>query len=209
MLAFLVQLLIPSAWGGRRRLAGRLAVARLAILVLGTAALGGSAPASALDLPASGDATFESSDASESGDAGDLAEALGDGERWNQVRIEQRLIIRITPRNSGRDPALAQPPPLPQGVPLHLRERKIASCLPVAAIASVRPLAESRIMLLMRDNRLVGADLSRTCMARDFYMGFYMAPTGDGQLCVDRDTIHSRAGTTCTITRVRELLPDN
>ncbi|EGD59182.1 hypothetical protein Y88_1244 [Novosphingobium nitrogenifigens DSM 19370] len=135
----------------------------------------------------------------------DLGEALGEG-NWNQVRIEQHLIIRITPRMAGPDPN-APPPPPPE--PVRLRERKTASCMPVGAIAGVRPLGEGRIMLMMRDRRLIAADLARNCSGRDFYMGFYLTSNNDGQLCVERDTIHSRAGTSCTITRMRELVPEN
>jgi hypothetical protein len=62
-------------------------------------------------------------------------------------------------------------------------------------------------LLFMRDRRLVGADLSRNCAARDFYLGFYVSPTGDGQMCAGRDTIHSRAGATCQIAQFHELIP--
>ena len=128
-------------------------------------------------------------------------------DHWHQVQIEQHMIIRITPGN----PAILRdiPPPAPQPLPERLRPRRIAPCLPVAAIAGVRPLANNRLLLFMRDHRLVGADLSRNCTARDFYLGFYVASTGDGLLCAGRDTIHSRAGTTCTITEVHELVPTN
>jgi len=134
----------------------------------------------------------------------DLAEGLP-SDTWAQVRIEQRLIIRITPRAPGRDELAS----IPQPVTVRLRERKMASCMPVAGIAGVKPMDDSRLMLFMRDRRIVGANLAKTCSARDFYLGFYVSQTSDGQLCVGRDQIHSRAGTTCVIERVRELVPDN
>jgi hypothetical protein len=138
--------------------------------------------------------------------AADLGRSLAD-EDWHQVQIEQHLIIRITPGN----PAVMRdiPPPAPEPLPVRLRERHMAPCVPVSGIAGVRPLASNRLLLIMRDHHLVGADLSRTCAARDFYMGFYVSPTADGQLCVLRDTIHSRAGSTCTITNVHEMVPAN
>ena len=135
--------------------------------------------------------------------AGALARQLRDG-GWHQVRIEQHLIIRISPGDPG---LMHEPLPsvaLPQ---VALRERRIAPCLPVAGIAAVRPLSDRSIALILRDRRLVSADLSRTCSGRDFYLGFYVASTADGQLCAKRDLIHSRAGPSCTITRVRELVP--
>jgi hypothetical protein len=126
---------------------------------------------------------------------------------WNQIRIEQHLIIRITPGG----PAVMRdmPPPAPLPLPLRLHRRRMPPCVQLTAIAGVRPLAGERLLLLMRDHRLVGADLSRTCAARDFYLGFYVTPTPDGQLCADRDSIHSRAGTTCMITGVHEMVPAN
>jgi len=126
---------------------------------------------------------------------------------WHQVSIEQHLIIRITPGN----PAVMHdmPPPAPQPLPERLHERRMPPCVPVAALAGVRPLAANRLLFFLRDHRLVGADLARNCAARDFYLGFYITPTGDGQLCAGRDTIHSRAGTTCTITKMLELVPNN
>jgi len=135
-----------------------------------------------------------------------LGHDLADGD-WRQVQIEQHLIIRITPGNPSvmRD----MPPPAQQPLPERLRARRMPPCLPVAGIAGVRPLANNRLLLFMRDHRLAGADLSRNCTARDFYLGFYISPTGDGQLCAGRDTIHSRAGTTCMISEVHELVPTN
>jgi hypothetical protein len=135
-----------------------------------------------------------------------LARQLRDGD-WHQVHIEQHVIIRITPG----DPSLLRelPPPMPAPLPERLRQRRIAPCLAVTGIAGVRPLANNRLLLFMRDHRLVGADLSRNCTARDFYLGFYVSPTADGLLCAGRDTIHSRAGTTCTISEIHELVPNN
>ncbi len=129
------------------------------------------------------------------------------GKPWHQVSVEQHMIIRISPGNGAimRD----LPPPAPEPPPMRLHPRRMPPCVPVQAIAAVRPLAGDRLLLILRDHRLVGADLSRTCAARDFYMGFYITPTADGLLCADRDTIHSRSGTTCTITQVHEMVPAN
>lgn len=129
--------------------------------------------------------------------------ALMDAVVWQQVRIEQRLIIRISPGGPGLDqPRDGVPPGM-----VRLRERRAARCLAVPGIFGVRPVSDSRLVLFMRDRRLIGADLARACNARDFYSGFYVQPSSDGQLCVKRDAIHSRAGTTCTIARLHELEP--
>ena len=61
-------------------------------------------------------------------------------------------------------------------------------------------------MLYLRDRRLIAAELERSCRARDFYSGFYLAKTSDGKLCVDRDTLLSRNGMNCKLTRIRQLV---
>lgn len=121
---------------------------------------------------------------------------------WAQVRIEQQLIIRITPRANAREPAVVQP-----SVTYKFRERKTANCMPARGIAAVRPISDSRLLLFMRDSRLIGATLPKVCNARDFYLGFYLSQPADGQICVGRDLLHSRAGSSCVIAQVRELVP--
>jgi hypothetical protein len=123
-----------------------------------------------------------------------------------QVHIEQRMQIRITPRAPSR-----RPPDMFMGIPdgdlsVHFTERKMGKCLSIAGIAGVQPDRGSRLLLYMRDRRLVVAELERSCRARDFYSGFYLARTGDGQLCVDRDTLLSRSGMNCKLTRIRQLV---
>ncbi|MCT2400652.1 hypothetical protein [Novosphingobium mangrovi (ex Huang et al. 2023)] len=123
-----------------------------------------------------------------------------------QVHIEQRMQIRITPRAPAR-----MPPDMYVGIPegdisVQFTERKMGKCLPVSGIAGVQPDRGSRLLLYMRDRRLVVAELERSCRARDFYSGFYLAKTRDGQLCVDRDRLLSRSGMNCKLTRIRQLV---
>jgi len=125
-------------------------------------------------------------------------------ETQNQVRIEQRLIIRIAPSAPHREEFVPQPT-----IPVRVRERKMGDCISMTLLAGVRPMSDSRLMLLLRDRRIVGADLQKSCSARDFYLGFYVSQTSDGQLCVKRDQIHSRSGMTCGIEKLRELVPDD
>jgi hypothetical protein len=54
---------------------------------------------------------------------------------------------------------------------------------------------------------MVTAELERTCHARDFYSGFYLERNSDGMVCVDRDTLLSRSGTNCKLSRIRQLVP--
>jgi hypothetical protein len=91
-----------------------------------------------------------------------------------------------------------------------MTERKIGKCLPISGIAGVRPDAGNRVILFMRDRRMISAQLERSCRGRDFYSGFYVDRTPDGQLCVDRDTLLSRSGFNCKVARFRQLIePDD
>lgn len=136
--------------------------------------------------------------------SGPGAEGLGD-DSWNQVRIEQRVIIRIAPRMPGQtfSPQL-RPPELPR-----FYERKTSKCLPIASIIGVQPDSPDRLLLMTRGRKLIGASLDKTCRARDFYSGFYVERNEDGQLCAGRDVIHSRAGANCAVTKMRELVEDD
>ncbi len=128
----------------------------------------------------------------------------------SQVRIEQHMSIRVAP--------LSRPMTAPPQVMLDLPrrelaprmvERNIGRCIAVASISGVQPDMGSRLILFLRDRRMVGATLDRACRARDFYSGFYMERTSDGQLCVDRDTLLSRSGANCKLTRIRQLVDPN
>ena len=122
-----------------------------------------------------------------------------------QVRIERRMTIRITPRNAPVRPDMFAELPDREIEPRYI-ERRIGKCLPVAGIAGVQANGGKNIILFMRDRRIVSADLERACHARDFYSGFYLSPSSDGRLCVDRDALQSRSGANCKLERIRQLV---
>lgn len=124
---------------------------------------------------------------------------------FEQVRIQQRVIIRIAP----------QPGPVrqdftstlvPRGSQPRYLERPIGDCLPVQSIAGVHAEGSNRLLLFLRDRRLISATLEKSCSARDFYSGFYMENSRDGQLCVDRDQLHARSGAKCEVARLSQLV---
>ncbi|MFC3173461.1 hypothetical protein ACFOD9_04265 [Novosphingobium bradum] len=135
--------------------------------------------------------------------------SLREGEPARQVRIEQRVIIRIAPgavRGPALDPrrGLFSPFPPEARAPRTI-ERKIAQCLPVSAIAGVQPDG-SRLLLFMRDQRIVSATLDQGCRARDYYSGFLIERTVDGMLCAGRDKLLSRSGANCGMSRLRQVV---
>ena len=120
-----------------------------------------------------------------------------------QVRIERRVTIRVAPLGPHRE-FLADLPSAPLAT--RFRERKVGKCVPVAGIAGVQIAGDDRLLLFMRDQRLIGANLEKACRAREFYSGFYIAKNGDGRLCVDRDMIHARSGASCSVSKLRQLV---
>lgn len=126
-----------------------------------------------------------------------------------QVRIEQRIIWRVSPvPRASRENMLAINPLAPPSP--KMAERKMGDCVPMSAIAGGRPESGSRLLLFMRDHRMVAANLEKACSARDFYSGFYVdKPNTDGKLCADRDRILARNGARCEISSFRLLVAED
>ena len=82
----------------------------------------------------------------------------------------------------------------------------MGKCVPVNGIAGVQISGDNRLIFYMRDQRVVGASLERACSARDYYSGFYVQRTGDGQICVNRDTLQSRSGASCKVSKMKQLV---
>ncbi len=135
-------------------------------------------------------------------------EALEDGFRPQdqfQVRIEQRVIIRIAPSSPAvRQEMLSRLPRREMTSQYH--EVKEDRCLPINAIAGVAPVQSNRLLLFMRDHRVLSASLDRACDAAAFYSGFYVERSEDGMLCSGRDALKSRAGTTCEVAQFNRLV---
>lgn len=126
-----------------------------------------------------------------------------------QVRIEQHIIWRIAPMPGPARESLTAIAPKTPSAP-RLVERKMGDCVPMAWIAGGRPQSGSRLLLFLRDRRLVAANLEKACSARDFYSGFYVdKPNPDGRLCADRDRILARSGARCEISSFRLLVADD
>lgn len=136
-----------------------------------------------------------------------LADPTGDMVQ-NQVNIERRVIIRVSPRPAPlpvrRSSMMSELPA--QGVPSRMVERPMGKCVDIGDISGVQPDRGGRLMLFMRDQRIVAAELEKACSARDFYSGFYIDKNDDGRLCVSRDRLQSRSGAKCQLSRMRRLV---
>lgn len=119
-----------------------------------------------------------------------------------QVRIEQRVIVRIAPSSPQRARrSFAELDAQASG----FEEERLGTCVPINMIAAAAP-HENRLLLFMRDQRILSARLERACNPEDFYSGFYIERQ-DGQLCESRDRLQSRAGASCRVARLSRLVP--
>jgi hypothetical protein len=122
-----------------------------------------------------------------------------------QVRIEQRVVVRIAPRvPASRQHLLAD---LPQReLAPRFEERGKEKCVALEGIAGVQTGSGNRLVLFLRDRRMISVNLEKSCRARDFYSGFYVEKSKDGRLCVDRDKLQSRTGARCEVEAMRQLV---
>lgn len=125
-----------------------------------------------------------------------------------QVRIEERITIRIAPRPAPMPimPSMFSQDFAPQpGMPRYV-EKKMGKCVPVAGILGVQPVGGNRLVMMMKDRRTVSATLSKSCQAQAYYSGFLVAKNADGMICQGRDQLLARNGTNCTVTGFRQII---
>lgn len=121
-----------------------------------------------------------------------------------QVRIEQHFSIRISPAGPMMPPDMMDD--LMDERPERFEERAMGKCFASGAIQGVQSAEGNRLLLFMRDQHIISAVLEKACRARDFYSGFYIERSPDGQICVNRDKLQSRSGANCRIARLRALI---
>ena len=91
-------------------------------------------------------------------------------------------------------------------MPPRFEEARKEKCVPLEGIAGVQTGSGNRLVLYLRDRRMLSVNLEKSCRARDFYSGFYVEKNKDGRLCVERDKLQSRTGARCEVETMRELV---
>lgn len=117
-----------------------------------------------------------------------------------QLVIQRRVIVRVPATRLSA-------PPVALSSPMQWKEVKGPKCLVMNQLAGAAITKSDAVDLFLRGGRRLRAQLDDDCPALDYYGGFYLAPSKDGQVCGGRDTIHSRSGGKCRIDRFRELVP--
>lgn len=132
-----------------------------------------------------------------------------DGSDFLQVVIEQQLIIRVPAQRSPINNFAAPPAPeMRAREPVVVwKEKKGPKCVAMRNIMGMQAVQRDSIELITRQRQRLRAQLNRGCRALDFYAGFYMQGSKDGQLCEGRDEIHARTGAKCEIDKFRLMVP--
>lgn len=120
-----------------------------------------------------------------------------------QVRVEQRIMIRIPAQRS--NPAAINMGNA-RSEPVSYKEKKIGKCLVMSKLVGSRPGPHESLDLVTTDGVLIRAYLGDGCLAREFYAGAYMERPDDGKLCIERDLLHARTGAKCEIDKFRLLV---
>jgi hypothetical protein len=116
------------------------------------------------------------------------------GQSVTRLIIQDEVILRIP----------VQPRPLLPD--LQWLEKKGPKCIPTAAIQRALLNGSAQVDFVMINHARIRAQFDEDCPALDFYGGFYLQ-VEDDRLCVRRDAIHSRIGTSCRIERFKQLVP--
>ena len=124
----------------------------------------------------------------------------------DQVRIEQRVTVRISPRPAPMPLAVMSTSEARGGGEIRTIERKMGKCVPLNSVLGVQSGGGNKLVLFLRGQRLVSATLEKACQGRDYYSGFLVSQHSDGQLCVDRDQLLSRSGAKCKVQGYKEIL---
>ena len=123
----------------------------------------------------------------------------------NQVRIRQRVVVRVSPAPArARSQMMAELPRRPMR--RSFAEVEHDDCVEVSDIVGVQPTNDNRLLFFTEERQVLAARLNRSCVARAFYAGFYLDRSEDGQLCVSRDQLQSRAGASCEVLEFSRLV---
>jgi hypothetical protein len=128
-----------------------------------------------------------------------------------QSVVQQTIIIRVPPQsqptnfNASTQKGGNRKSTPPQQI--EWKDRKAPKCLPMRNVVAVQVTRKDSIDLITRERQRLRAQLDGRCRGQDFYSGFYMERSKDGQLCEDRDILQTRSGLKCEVDKFRLMVP--
>jgi hypothetical protein len=115
--------------------------------------------------------------------------------RLAQVQIQRTTIIRVPPMS----------PSIAISEPARFKEKGGPDCIKWSAIAAAMISSPTSLDVIIRGGKRYRVKLNKSCQAAEFYADFYVKATSDGQICRSRDSIYSRAGGECGISKFKRL----
>lgn len=130
-----------------------------------------------------------------------------DTPQW-QIVVEQQIIIRVPAQRSSLNNFAPAPAPSVRryDTPVEWKEKKGPKCVAMRNIVGMQAAQRDSIDLITRQKQRLRAHLNRGCRALDFYAGFYMQGSDDGNLCAGRDELHARTGAKCEVDKFRVMV---
>lgn len=122
-----------------------------------------------------------------------------------QMLFHQHIVIRIPRMPAPRAMTMPQPS-LPS---TDFREKDGPECVASDDLIAATIPTDDRVDVMMRGGERLRIRLDKKCRTLDYYTGFYVTAGHDGQVCAKRDSIRTRSGDECGITKFRRLVPDD
>lgn len=113
-----------------------------------------------------------------------------------RLTLSEQRVVRIPLRSTAV--------PLPKAG-AEDKETRGPKCVARSKIAGASLNGLKSIDFTLRSGTRLRARLKSSCPAIDYYAGFYLNPTVDGDICSDRDAVHARSGGECQIDIFRKL----
>jgi hypothetical protein len=114
-----------------------------------------------------------------------------------QIQIQRTTIVRVPPA----------PTAIVSLTPTRWKEKHAPNCVKWSTMAAAMISGPTTIDLIVKGGTRYRVKLEKSCSSIDFYSGFYVKATADGEVCKDRDSIHSRSGGECVIDTFKTLVP--
>lgn len=129
----------------------------------------------------------------------------GEAPGWDKLSGAMQHVTIHVPRVTMTTTIIATAVPLPPR--MTYREKKADECIKTEKVVGFAVQANDSVDFILESGKRLRAKLGASCRVLGFYTGLYVKPHPDGKMCVGRDRLRSRSGTSCGIEEFRHLIP--
>lgn len=132
----------------------------------------------------------------------------GEAPSWDKLSGAMQHVTIHVPRVTMTTTIIATAVPLPPQPPrMFYREKKADDCIKSDKVVGFSVNSSDSVDFILENGKKLRAKLGAACRVLGFYTGLYVKPHPDGKMCVGRDRLRSRSGTSCGIEEFRHLVP--